>query len=82
MISRFQVDAVCLAETQVNLALVLHAFSIRDKLFQQKELVSILANNKQEHLRMRQQGRVFTGINGLTSSAAIVLGSDSIGLVR
>ena len=54
--SRLQVDAACLAETQVNPVLVPSTFSIRNKLFQQKESVSILSNNNQENLGMRQQG--------------------------
>ena len=82
MISRFQVDAVCLAETQINPALVPYTFSIRDKLFRNKESVSILANNKQEHLGARQQGGVFTGITGSASSVVISLGTDPTGLGR
>ena len=46
MISKFQVDAVFLAETQINPALVLYVFSMRDKLFKEKESISILVNNK------------------------------------
>ena len=80
--SRLQVDAMCLAETQINPALVPYTFSIRDKLFQQKESVSILTNNKQEHLGMRQQGGVFTGIIGPASGVAIASGSDHTGLGR
>ena len=80
--SRLQVDAMCLAETQINPALVPYAFSIRDKIFQQKESVSILTNNKQEHLGMRQQGGVFTGIIGPASGVAIASGSDHTGLGR
>ena len=49
----FQVDAVCLAETQINPALVPYTFLIRDKLFRNKESVSILTNNKQEYLGAR-----------------------------
>ena len=64
MISRFQVDAVYLAKTQINPALILYTFSIRDKLFKDKESVTILSYNKQEHLGMKQQGEVFTGIIG------------------
>lgn len=80
--SRLQVDAVCLAETQINPALVPYTFSIRDKIFQQKESVSILTNNNQEHLGMRQQGGVFTGVMGSTSGVAIASGSDPTGLGR
>ena len=80
--SRLQVNAVCLAETQINPALVLCTFSTRDKIFQQKESVSILTNNKQEHLGMRQQGRVFTGVIGLMPGVAIASGSDHTGLGR
>ena len=82
LISRLQVDAICLAETQINPALVLHTFSMRDRIFQQKESVSILTNNKQEHLGMRQQGGVFTGVTGLLSGVAIASGSDCTGLGR
>ena len=46
IISRFQVDAVCLAETQINPALILYTFSIRDKLFKDKESITILSYNK------------------------------------
>ena len=53
MILRFQADAVCLAETQINLAFVPCTFSIRDKLFKEIESVSILTNNKQEYLGMK-----------------------------
>ena len=80
--SRLQVDAVCLAETQINPALVPHTFSMRNKIFCQKESVSILTNNKQENLGMRQQGGVFTGIMGLMSGVAVASGSDHTGLGR
>ena len=80
--SRLQVDAVCLAETQVNPVLVPSTHSIRNKLFQQKESVSILSNNNQEHLGMRQQGGVFTGVVGSISEVAIASGSDPSGLGR
>ena len=82
LISRFQVDAVCLAETQINPVLVPYTFLIRDKLFRNKESVSILANNKQEHLGVRQQGGVFTGITGSASCIAISSGTDPTGLER
>ena len=73
---------VCLAETQINSALVPYTFLIRDKLFRNKESVSILTNNKQEYLGARQQGGVFTGITGSASSVAISSGTDSTGLGR
>ena len=82
MILRFQVDAVCLAKTQINPALVPYTFSIRDKLFRNKDSVSILANNKQEHLGTRQQGGVFTGITGSASYVAMLSGTDPTGLER
>ena len=82
MISRFKVDAVCLAETQINLALVPYMFSIRDKLFRNKDSVSILANNKQEHLGVRQQGGVFTGITSSASCVAMSSGTDLTDLGR
>ena len=53
MIMRFQANAVCIAETQINPALILLTFLMRDKLFKEKESVSILTNKKQEHLGMR-----------------------------
>ena len=52
LISRFQADVVCLAETQINSALTLCTFSIRDKIFKDKESISILSQNKQEYLDM------------------------------
>ena len=55
---------------------------MKDRIFQQKESVSILTNNKQEHLGMRQQGGVFTGVTGLLSGVAIASGSDCTGLGR
>ena len=45
MISRFQVNAAYLAQTQINPALVPYTFSIRDKLLKEKESVSILRND-------------------------------------
>lgn len=80
--SRLQVDAVCLAETQINPALLPCAFSMRNKIFHQKESVSILTNNKQEHLGMRQQGGIFTGAMGLISGVTVASGSDHTGLGR
>ena len=77
IISRLQVDTVSLAETQINLILVLRIFSPRDKLFRGEELMSILINNKQEHLSMRQQGRVFTGVIGLVASMVMSTGSPN-----
>ena len=41
---RFQVDAISLVETQINLALLPHAFSIRDKSQQQFSLT--ISKNK------------------------------------
>ena len=82
MISRFQVDAVCLAETQINPALTQYIFSIRDKLFKDKESVSILSHNKQEHLGMRQQRRVFTGIIDQIICATLSTDSNSTELRR
>ena len=38
--------------------------------------MSILINNKQEHLGMRQQGGMFTGVVGPVSSVIISIGSD------
>ena len=80
VISRFQVDAAYLAETQINLALALCTFSMRDRIFKNKELVSILTNNKQEYLEIRKQGGVFTVITGLASCAATLTESDPLGL--
>ena len=82
IISRLQVDAISLAETQINPAVVSSTFSMRNKIFQQKESVSILTNNQNEHLGMRQQGGIFTGITGSTSTVAIASGSDHTGLGR
>ena len=82
MISRFQVDAISLAETQINPALLPHTFSIRNKLFKDRESVAILSHNKQEHIGMRQQGGVFTGITGPTTCTAISTGSDTEGIGR
>ena len=82
LISKFQVNAVYLAKTQINPAIVPYTFSIRDKLFRNKESVSILANNKQERLGARQQGGVFTGITGSALSVAILSGADPTGLGR
>ena len=82
MLSRFQADAVCLVETQMNPALTPCTFSIRDKLFGNKELVTTLLHNKQEHLGMRQQGGVFTGVIGQTTSTAMPTGSGLTGLRR
>ena len=82
IISRLQVDAVSLVETQINPAVVSPTFSMRNKLFLQKESVSILTNNKQENLGMRQQGGVFTGITGSMSEVVIASGSDPTGLGR
>ena len=42
----------------------------------------MLSHNKQEHLGMRQQGRVFTGVIGQTTSTAMSTGSDPTGLGR
>ena len=53
-LSRFQVDVVCLTETQIKLSLILSTFSMRYKLLKNKEHVSILLQNKQEPLGMRQ----------------------------
>ena len=58
MISRFQVDSVFLAETQINLALLPCTFSIRNKLFKDKESVAILSHDKQEQTSVRKQGGV------------------------
>ena len=74
--SRLQVDAVCLAETQINPVLAPYAFSIRDKIFQQRDSMSILTNNNQEHLGMRQQRDIFMGVVGSTSGVVIASGSD------
>ena len=82
MISRFQADAISLAEMQINPALLPHTFSIRNKLFKDRESVAILSHNKQEHIGMRQHGGVFTGIAGPTTCAAILTGSDTEGLGR
>ena len=82
MILRFQVDAVCLAETQINPVLVPYTFSIRDKLFRNKDSVFILANNKQEYLGTRQQGGVFTGITGSVSCVTMSSGTDPTDLER
>ena len=64
MMSRFQIDAVCLVKTQINPSLRLCTFSTRNKLFKNKESVSILLQNKQELLGMRQQDRASVGIIG------------------
>ena len=80
--SRLQTDVVCLAETRINPVLVPHAFLLRDKLFRGKESMSILTNNKQEHLGIRQQGGVFTGVIGPVSSMVISAGSNPTGLGR
>ena len=82
MISRFQADAVCLVEKQINPALAPHTFSIKDKLFSNKESVTMLSHNKQEYLGMRQQCGVFTGIIGQTTSIAMSTGSDPTGIGR
>ena len=72
--SRLQADAVFLTETQINPVLVPRAFSLKDELFRGKESMSILANNKQEHLSIRQQGGVLAGVIGSVSSIAISVG--------
>ena len=54
MIARFQIDAISLVETQINPALLPCTFSIRNKLFKDKESVTILSHNKLEHIGMRQ----------------------------
>ena len=59
MIARFQIDAISLVETQINPALLPYAFSIRNKLFKDKESATTLSHNRQEHIGMRQQGGVF-----------------------
>ena len=65
MISRFQVDAISLVETQINPTLLPCAFSIRKKLFKEKELATILSHNRKEHIGMKQQGGgVFAGVIG------------------
>ena len=80
LISRFQADAVCLAETQINPALTPCTFSIRDKIFKDKESITILSHNKQELLGMRQQGGVFTRIIGQAMYTTMSTGSDPTGL--
>ena len=55
---------------------------MRDKLFKEKESMSILTNNKQEHLGMRQQGGIFTGITGTVSNTMVSTGFDSVELGR
>ena len=82
MIARFQIDAISLVETQINPALLPHTFSIRKKLFNDKESATILSHNRQEHIGMRQQGGVFTGVIGQATSCAISTGSDAEGLGR
>ena len=82
MIARFQIDAISLVETQINPALLPYAFSIRNKLFKDKESATILSHNRQEHIGMRQQGGVFTGVIGQATSCAISTGSDAEGLGR
>ena len=73
---------MCLAETQINPALTLYTFSIRDKIFKDKESITILSHNKQELLGMRQQGSVFTGIIGQATCTTMSTGSDPTGLGR
>ena len=68
MIARFQIDAISLVETQINPALLPHAFSIRNKLFKDNESATILSHNRQEHTGMRQQGGVFAGVIGQATS--------------
>ena len=82
MIARFQIDAISLVETQINPALLPCTFSIRNKLFKDKESVTMLSHNKQEHIGMRQQGGVFTGIISQATSCTISTGSDAEGLGR
>ena len=82
MISRFQVDAISLAETQMKLALLLHTFSIRNKMFKDRELVEILTYNRQEHIETRHQGRVFIGIIGSTTCATVSTCSNTEELDR
>ena len=55
MISRFQVNAIYLVETQINSPLTLYTFSIRDKLFRNKEYITMLLHNKQELLGIRKK---------------------------
>ena len=60
--------------------LVPHTFSIRDKLFKGKESISMLTNNKQEYLGMRQHCRAFLGIISLASCTTVLTESDPEGL--
>ena len=82
MILRFQADTTCLVETKINPALTPHTFSVQDKLFGNKESVTMLLHNKQEHLGIRQQGRVLTGTIGQATSTALLTGCDPTGLGR
>ena len=82
LISRLQIDAISLVETQLNPALLPCAYSIRNKLFKDKESATILSHNKQEHTGMRQQGGVFTGVIGQATNNTMSAGSDAEGLGR
>ena len=48
---------------------------MRDKLIKEKESISILTNNKKEHLGMRQHGGIFTRITSLALSTVVLTSS-------
>ena len=66
----------------MNSVLVPHTFSIRDELLKGKESMSILANNRQKHLGMKQKDSMFTGVIEPVSSLVMSAGSNPIGLER
>ena len=82
MILVLQIDTYYLVETQTNLSLIPHAFSMRNRLFEEKELVTMLPNNKSEHLGMRHNDRLFKGIICLASCMGTPLGSNNTRLGR
>ena len=73
---------MCLIEIKINPVLISYTFSIRDKLFRNKESTTILLHNEEELLDMRQQGEVFTRIISQTRSTAISIRLDLIKLGR
>ena len=57
-------------------------FSLSNKLLNNQNSVSILSNNTNELLGMRQQGGVFTCVSGQIENTAVITGSDLMKLSR
>ena len=60
MNNMFESDVLNLVETQINLSLVSHTFSMMNKMLQGKESALITSINSNELLGMMQQGGLFT----------------------